>query len=127
MAHVRMLTKLAANALGLWRKSHGPLASHDHQPSLLIVMHLVISDACCTSAVLQVFVTFTVFGTLAVLAGLLTLLLPETLGACMPETIGVRSAASHCSVSEHAGCMGDDESTSFALAVHQQYVISMSS
>lgn len=38
---------------------------------------------------LQVFVPFMVFGCLALLAGLLTLLLPETSGADMPETIGV--------------------------------------
>lgn len=38
---------------------------------------------------LQVFVTFTVFGCLAILAGILTLLLPETCGAEMPETIEV--------------------------------------
>jgi hypothetical protein len=37
----------------------------------------------------QVFVPFMVFGCLALLAGLLTLLLPETSGADMPETIEV--------------------------------------
>ena len=41
---------------------------------------------------LQVSLTFMVFGGLAILAGLLTLLLPETSGAGMPETIEVRGA-----------------------------------
>jgi hypothetical protein len=40
----------------------------------------------------QVFVPFMVFGCLALLAGLLTLLLPETSGADMPETIEVGEA-----------------------------------
>lgn len=44
-------------------------------------------------AVLQVFVTFTGFGCLAILAGIMTLLLPETCGAEMPETIEVSHAA----------------------------------
>lgn len=38
----------------------------------------------------QVFIPFMVFGCLAVLGGLLTLLMPETLGADMPEKVEVR-------------------------------------
>lgn len=46
------------------------------------------SVLCCISCVLQVFVPFLVFGCLAVLGGLLTLLMPETSTAGMPETMG---------------------------------------
>lgn len=42
-----------------------------------------------TCAALQVFITYLVFGSLALVAGLLVLLLPETSGADMPETIEV--------------------------------------
>lgn len=37
----------------------------------------------------QVFIPFLVFGCLALLGGLLTLLMPETLGAAMPEHVEV--------------------------------------
>lgn len=43
-------------------------------------------------AVLQVFIPFLVFGCLALLGGLLTLLMPETLGAAMPERVEVRNS-----------------------------------
>lgn len=39
--------------------------------------------------VLQVFIPFLIFGVLAMLGGLLTLLMPETLGARMPEQVEV--------------------------------------
>lgn len=42
--------------------------------------------------VLQVFIPFMIFGVLAMLGGLLTLLMPETLGARMPEQVEVRRA-----------------------------------
>jgi NADH:ubiquinone oxidoreductase subunit 3 (subunit A) len=45
--------------------------------------------------VLQVFIPFLIFGVLAMLGGLLTLLMPETLGARMPEQVEV-SGALYC-------------------------------
>jgi len=48
-----------------------------------------VGTAASRHVVLQVFIPFMVFGCLAVLGGLLTLLMPETLGAAMPEKVEV--------------------------------------
>lgn len=56
----------------------------------------------CTLSAMQIFLTFTVCGSLAVRAGLLTLLLPETLGACMLETIEVRGVCGRCRLCSHS-------------------------
>lgn len=45
----------------------------------------------CRLVLLQVFVPFMVFGCIASLGGLLTLFMPETLGAAMPEQVEVSS------------------------------------
>lgn len=55
---------------------------------------------------LQVFVPFMVFGCLALLAGLLTLLLPETSGAQMPETIEVSMVTSSNFMAQNARTAG---------------------
>lgn len=52
----------------------------------------------------QVFVPFMVFGCLALLAGLLTLFLPETSGAQMPETIEVSTCASRNAMVHMRAC-----------------------
>lgn len=52
-------------------------------------VRLLVVLCCCSCG--QVFIPFLVFGCLALLGGLLTLLMPETLGAAMPEHVEVRN------------------------------------
>lgn len=49
-----------------------------------------------SAAALQVFFPFMVLGSLAVLGGVLTIFMPETLGAAMPENAEVRLCAVLC-------------------------------
>jgi hypothetical protein len=57
------------------------------------------TSKCCV-AFAQVFIPFTVFGCLAILSGLLVVLMPETLGAGMPERVEVGMVVTGASIAQ---------------------------
>jgi MFS family permease len=81
-------TPIRASAMGVFNEA-GRLGS--------IIAPLMLMVGAQVKPADPVYVPFLAFGLLALLAGLLTLVLPETLGAPMAENIDVSGTSLHCS------------------------------